>query len=152
MLCRPKPTGGTRAAKETTLTPDTADLTGLIKVNHWCPTDFTFRGELEPTYLSELRWPDKRAIVELWRHNPDGLVNLPVPENAPDKSELAVQPGAMNSPEVMTDILVECAALAGRLGAQEIQLPCPSEIELDTDRLDVIQRKFAFAWLRKRLD
>ena len=51
----------------------------------------------------------------------------------------------------LTEILTECASLAGELGAEQIELPCPSEIALDTDKLDIIDRQFAFAWLRKRL-
>ena len=52
---------------------------------------------------------------------------------------------------MMTAMLVECAALAGELGAEEIPLPCPSNLELAPDVLEVIDRRFAFAWLRKRL-
>ncbi len=146
LLCRCRPTNGPRPDREE-VTPETADLTGLIKANHWCPTDFTFRGEEEQTYLAQLRWSDKRAIVDLWRHDPDG----PVPENPPNLSELFVQPGTLASPEQMSEILVECAALAGELDAEQIKLPCPSEMALDDDRLDVLDREFAFAWLRKRL-
>jgi len=151
VLCRCRPAGAARA-KENRLTPETADLTGLIKVDHWSPTDFTFRGESEPSYIAEIRRPDSRSVVEFWRHNPDGPMNLPVPENPPDKSELYVQPEAMDSPQMMTDILAECADLAGKLGAGEIQLPCPSAMELGDSGLDVIDRQFASAWLRKRLD
>ncbi|KPK79527.1 MAG: hypothetical protein AMJ81_13085 [Phycisphaerae bacterium SM23_33] len=151
VLCRcPAKPAGTGAERRV-LTPGTAELTGLVKANHWCPTDFTFRGEDEPSYLAELSRPDRRAIVELWHFRPDALDNLPVPENPPNRSELFVQPETLTSPEMMGDILAECAALAGELGAEKIELPCPSELELDAGELDVLDRQFAFAWLRKRL-
>lgn len=57
------------------------DLTGLIKVNHWSPTDFTFRDQDEPSYLAEFSVAKTRAIAELWHFNDDGPYNLPVPEN-----------------------------------------------------------------------
>ena len=133
------------------LTPESADLTGLIKASHWCPTDFVFRCEWggfgnEGAYMAELSWPEHRAILELWR-----LDDKPVPENPPDKSELYVEPDALTSPEKMTEILAECAALAAEAGAEQIPLPCPSEIEPAEGAVDVIDRQFAFAWLRKQL-
>ena len=125
---------------------------GLIKASHWSPTDFAFRGYDEPSHLADLRWPDKRAIVELW-HFRSGQKpeHLPVPDYPPNRSELFVEPAALTTPAAMSEILAECAAIAGELGAEEIQLPCPSEVEPDADKLDVIDRQFAFAWLRKRL-
>jgi len=150
VLCRCKPTTGTTTEKAL-LAPETAKLGGLIKASHWCPTDFTFRAfQDEPTYLAELRWPDRRAVVELWRFNPEKLENLPVPEYPPDKCELFVQPEALESSAAMSEILTQCGALAGELGAEQIELPCPSEIELDREKLEVLDRRFAFAWLRKR--
>jgi len=148
--CRCERTSG-QGPKKVVLTPATADLAGLIKVNHWSPTDFTFRGYDEPTYLADLSWPDDRAVVELWHFRADKVDHLPVPDNPPNRSELFVQPDALASPSAMSEILAECASLAAELGAEQIQLPCPSEIDLDTDKLDVIDRRFAFAWLRKRL-
>lgn len=126
-------------------------LIGLIKVNHWSPTDFTLRDEEEPTYLAEFTVADTRAIVELWCNNPDGLQNLPVPVNPPNKSELFVEPRVLSSRELMTEALEKCLSLAAELGAEQIQLPCPSDIQPDTDRLDIAERDFAFAWLRKKL-
>ena len=51
----------------------------------------------------------------------------------------------------MSSILAECAVLAGELGAEEIELSCPSEMELEEGKLDIIRRQFAYAWMRKRL-
>jgi GNAT superfamily N-acetyltransferase len=127
------------------------DVSGLIKVNHWSPTDFTFRDEEEPTCLAEFTVADTRAIVELWCNNPDGLQNLPVPENPPNKSELFVEPRVLSSCGLVTEALEKCLSLAAELGAEQIQLPCPSDIQPNTDRLDIAEREFAFAWLRKGL-
>ena len=51
----------------------------------------------------------------------------------------------------MTQILAECAALAGELKARQIQLPCPCDLEVDGSDLRILDRRFAFAWLRKVL-
>jgi hypothetical protein len=149
VVCRCRPPCAARP-RRTVLTPETADLSGLIRANHWSPTDFTFRGDEEPTYLAELRWADRRAIVELWHYVP-GRQNASVPPNPPNKSELFVPAAALNSTAFMSEILAECAAVAGELGAEEIALPCPSNLDLAPGKLEVIERRFAFAWLRKRL-
>jgi hypothetical protein len=113
--------------------------------------NFAFRGDDEPTHLAEVSWPDRRAIAELWHFNPEAPGNLPVPEYAPNKCELYVEPRALRSPSIMARILSECAAIAGELGSREIEVPCPSETALDRGTLDVAGREFAFAWLRKAL-
>ena len=77
--------------------------------------------------------------------------HLPVPENPPNKTELYTTFETATSASMMNTVLAECAALAAETGAEQIQLPCPSELALDTSKLDVIDRQFAFAWLRKRL-
>jgi len=74
-----------------------------------------------------------------------------VPPNVPNRSELYVTPETLRSSEAMSDVLVACASLAAEAGAGEIRLPCPSDCPLDPTRLDIIDRRFAFAWLRKRL-
>jgi GNAT superfamily N-acetyltransferase len=150
VVCRCQPPSAARPQR-TVLTPETADLSGLIRADHWCPTDFTFRGDEDPTYLAELRWADRRAIVELWHYVP-GRQNTPVPPNPPNRSELFVPAAALNSPAMMGEILAECAAVAGELGAEEIALPCPSNVDLTPGKLEMLDRQFAFAWLRKRLD
>ncbi len=147
--CRCRPVDGPRP-EQRVVTPATVDITGLIKANHWSPTDFSHRDEEEPTHFVELTWPDKRAIVELWRYRP-GLDNAPVPPNSPNRSELYVEPAALTSSELMSEILAESAAVAGELGAETVELPCPGDVALDKTVVDVIGREFAFAWMRKRL-
>jgi len=71
-------------------------------------------------------------------------------DDVPNKSELYVPPAALASSKIMTEILAECAALAGEIGAEQIPLPCPCDVDLGAG-LDVIERQFAFAWLRKRV-
>jgi len=149
VACRCRPVTGPRPTQRV-VTSQTVDIAGLIKANHWSPTDFSHRDEDEPTHFVELTWPERRAIVELWRHRP-GLENAPVPPNVPNKSELYVQPEALTSSAQMSEILAECAAVAGELGAEEVELPCPGDVELDGKVVDVISRQFAFAWMRKRL-
>jgi hypothetical protein len=51
----------------------------------------------------------------------------------------------------MGEVLAECAAPAGEAGAREIPLPCPSKVAPDDANLEVLERRFAFAWLRKHL-
>jgi hypothetical protein len=151
VLCRCTRTPRARRPRSRKVTPEAANLSGLIRASHWAPTDFTFRSDLDDieTYILELSWPRMRALVELWRFERGD--SRPVPENPPNKSELFVEPKALTSPGMMADILGECAALAGEVGAKEIQLPCPSDLALDEKKLNVVKREFAFAWLRKRL-
>ena len=130
------------------VTPDNADLTGLIRVGHWSPTDFTFRGEGEGAYIAQLSWPRQRAVVELWCFEHE---ELPVPENPPNHSEVYVEPGTLTSSEAMGQVLAECAVLAAEAGAKQIGLPCPSDLRLEEETLDIIERKFHWAWLRKKL-
>jgi hypothetical protein len=135
-----------RRPKTRRVSPDAVNLGGLIRVSHWCPTDFTFRREGEDACLLELCWPRQRALLELWR-----LDDLPVPENPPTKSEVFAEPKALTSAKAMGTILAECSKLAGETGAEQIALPCPSDVPLDQSGLDVLDRQFAFAWLRKPL-
>ena len=153
VLCRCGPTSRPRPER-TVLTPETADLAGLIKVSHWCPTDFTFRPACQTfrgQYIVELIWPDRRAVLELWRFE-GGRDDWPIPENPPNGSELYVQPEAFTSAEAMSETLAECAMLAGEAGAEEMPLPCPSEIALDASKVEATDRHFAFAWLRPVCD
>jgi len=149
VLCRCGRAPANRAERRM-LTPAEADLSGLVRVNHWSPTDFAFRGEDERAYIAELTWPDMRVILELWRYEP-GRDDLPVPPHRPNRSELYAQPETLTSDEAMSEILAECAALAGEAGAPLALLPCPSEIALDEAKVRVHKRGFQFAWLRKRL-
>ncbi|MCC7407031.1 MAG: sigma-70 family RNA polymerase sigma factor [Phycisphaeraceae bacterium] len=131
------------------LDPKDVDLAGLVKVDHWSPTGFTFRSCDQPTCLAELTWPNQRAVVELW-HFRDGEDSPPV-SMVPNRCELYAPPDMLTSTRLMTDALAASASLAAELGARQIELPCPSNLTLDSDKLDVLTRQFAFAWLRKSL-
>ena len=149
VLCRCATTPKTKRPRSRRVTPEAANLGGLIRAGHWSPTDFTFRSDLEETYLLELCWLRMRAVLELWRF--EGGDSRPVPQNPPNKSELFVEPKALSSSKIMSDLLAECTAQAGEVGAKEIQLPSPSDLALDEEKLSVVKREFAFAWLRKQL-
>ena len=130
---------------------DKVDWTGLLKVSHWSPTDFAFRDE---PWVVELGRDGRCAIVELWRvaeRQAGRTYALPVPENPPTNSELYVEPDVLESSSMMSLVLRECASLAGVVGAEEIRLPCPSEMAVDTSLVDALDREFAFAWMRKDL-
>ena len=132
------------------LAPAAVDLGGLVRVFHFAPSDFTFYVDEERAWIAELRWPAHRAVLELYGPE-DGNMALPVPANAPERAALWAEPAVLDSTEMMSDVLAECAALAGEAGAEEIRLPCPSDTELDESKVDVIDRAFAFAWMRKAL-
>ena len=149
VLCRCGAARGTRPERRMSSVDD-LDLNGLIKVNHWSPTDFVHEADVERTWIAELAWPEYRAVLELLGPEVDDYAQ-PVPPSKPVKSTLYAEPQALTSPDAMTEILAECAALVGELGAEQLGFPCPSEIELDESKVDVIERAFAFAWLRKRL-
>jgi RNA polymerase sigma-70 factor (ECF subfamily) len=151
LVCRCGPVAGPRAERRD-IAPGDEHLAGLIKVDHWSPTGFIFRNEDEPCPLVELTWRGRRAVVELWRYDEQAQRGKrAVPPNAPNRAELYVPPESLRSGPVLTEVLAECAALAGELGARQIELPCPSDISIERGRLDVLDRQFAFAWLRKRL-
>jgi len=149
VVCSCGPASGIRPQKNV-VDVETADLSGLVRANHWSPTDFMFRGEGDASYLAELRWPDHRAVLELW-HYVEGGKSAAVPPNPPNSCELFVPAKALESATMMSEILAECAAVAGELGADQIKLPWPSSMDAAPRNLDVIDRRFAFAWLRKRL-
>jgi hypothetical protein len=77
---------------------------------------------------------------------------LPVPKNKPVRCHLFVDAGALKLPERMSRVLAECALLAGEAGAEQIELPCPSDVELDSRLVDVIRRDYMYAWFRKNVD
>ena len=131
--------------------PHEADLSGLIKVSHWSPTDFTWREDSERAWISEIAWEGHRAMLELWTYDPQTDGSLPVPEVPPERSELYAEPDVLSSSKSMSALLRECACLAGEAGANEIELPCPSSLALDPGFLDVVKREFAFAWFRKQI-
>jgi len=134
------------------------DVSGLLRVAHWCPTDFyAFIDPVERSWVAEFDVMGHRCVLELAgplrSESVDSTVELrmPVPEYPPESADLFVAPDALKSPEAMSAILRECAFFAGSLGAEEINLPCPSEIELDASLVDVVTREFGFAWMRKRV-
>ena len=148
VLCKCQEEQVARKPTKRMLTPSSANLSGMIRVSHWSPTDFTFRSRDERGYIAELTWPEYRVILELWVFNNEGM---PVPENPPSASELYVEPRSLASASAMSEILAACANLAGEVGAEQLAFPCPSDIELDASKVDVIDRQFRYAWLRKKL-
>jgi len=150
VTCPCRPTQANRRITHNALKPNDVDLTGLLRVSHWCPTDFGFR---EEAWIAELTWGDQRAVLGLWSYDPnsDKHYALSVPQHTPDHSELYAEPQALASSSTMSILIDECASLAGEFGAKEISFPCPSDIELDTSQVNVLDREFAFAWMRKEL-
>ena len=156
-LCRPGPAApSTRPPETRPISGGTADLSGLLKVSHWSPTDFGFRDE-NPwgggSRLVEIRWPDRRAILELWRfEDARAAGHPPVPPNVPNRAELYVSAECLDDARAVNEVLAEGAALAADAGADEIPLPVPCDVEIDPDRVVARDREFRFAWFRKRLD
>jgi hypothetical protein len=146
--CRKKP-GGTRPAKRM-LKPGQLDFKGMLKVDHWSPTDLWFEDDAELAYIAELVWPDGRAILELLGPTVDDLC-LPVPRNNPVRCHLYVDAASLKSTAGMSRILAECAMLAGEAGAGQFEMPCPSDVVLDSKIVDVIRRDYEYAWFRKRV-
>lgn len=106
----------------------------------------------ERVYIAEFVVSGERAVLELF--GPEDQARnmvLPAPEHAPASADVFASPNALKSPELMSEILRQCAYLAGEAGAQQIGLPCPSDIELDPAMVDVISREFRYAWMRKKL-
>jgi hypothetical protein len=149
LLCRTRRPEGKNRPNRQTLSQKEVDLDGLIKVSHWSPTDFTFRDDEESFSITELMWPNHRAILELWRHEARGEI-LP-PSGIPNRSELYVEPKVLASADLMNDVLRECVSVAYEKDAAQIQLPCPCSIKVDPSKVDTTEREFAFAWMRKSL-
>jgi len=129
-----------------------ADVSGLLRVGHWCANDFSYRTETDNGLMYEITWNGHRALLELWCWDNELADSVSVPENAPTNSEIFVNPEVFKSPAEMSILLRECATLAGELGAEEIGLPCPCDPALDDKMLDIVGREFAFDWFRKQLD
>jgi RNA polymerase sigma factor (sigma-70 family) len=159
VLCRSRSTKPSRRFTHRERTPKDVALSGLVRVSHWAPTDFTFRagflksedGWSANGWMTEITSGKNRAILELWRFDPETNENPPVPENVPNRSELYAEPTLLTSSADLSVLLEQCACIAAELGASEIYLPCPSELELDPNHVDVLDRKFAFSWFRKCL-
>ncbi|MFC1601076.1 sigma-70 family RNA polymerase sigma factor [Candidatus Sumerlaeota bacterium] len=142
--CRPDATPAGPKWTSRMVGPRDANLAGLLRISHWCATDFTFRDESGSPWIAEIVWGNHRALLELWRDD-----DKPVPEHKPDRSELYATPEVLESPELMSDLFVACTQLAAEAGAEQVAFACPSPIELDAGRVDVIERAFRFAWFRK---
>ena len=150
ILCACRRAGNSARASIRPIEPREEYLAGLIKVSHWSPTDFTFRDDEDPWSVSELTGPWGRAVLELWRYEPSLEHDPPVPPNAPNRSELYLEPDTLGSAEAMGAILAECAGIAAEHGAERIELPAPSGLEI-TPPLEILDRRFAYAWMRKEL-
>ncbi len=146
------------------VTSANADLADLLKVSHWCPTDFTFREAMDGAWVDDMKgdpeqqlafsaiheiaWEENRALLELWWDDEESPAPSPW---SPNNAELYVTPAVMKSVPQFSALLRECACLAAEVGAQEILLPCPSDLVPDSEYVTVENREFAFAWFRKDL-
>jgi hypothetical protein len=151
LLCRcGKPPAAKGVRRKTLKASSVAnvDVRGLLRVNHWCPTDFWHHSPEEIHHFTEFSTPHGRALLELWRAEPAAKSDPPVPPNVPNQAALNVDPDILRSADAIGLILAECVGVAAELGAQAIPLPCPSDIQLDEPTLDVLERTFRYAWLR----
>ena len=94
--------------------------------------------------MYEFEVDGKRVAVDLWRLY-DGS------SDKPTDCELYAPPAALTSASLMTRILNATAVVAAKAGADEIPLPCPSEMQLEKPEFPIVGREFAFAWMRKQL-
>jgi len=156
--CRCKPTPADWKPSHRMLRLPDPDVSGLLRVAHWCPTDFyAFIDPVERSWVAEFEVMGNRCVLELAGPVRSGSIDstaelrMPVPEYPPEHADLFVAPEALRLPQAMSAILRECALHAGSLGADEINLPCPSEIDVDRSVVDVVSREFGFAWMRKMI-
>jgi RNA polymerase sigma factor (sigma-70 family) len=114
------------------------DRSGLIKVDHYCPTDFyAFIDEPEKQWFTDFEHEGERVVMELPSHVRPG-------------AELYVTPAILQSQSAMNAVLCRCAFIsAGPDGW--VNLPCPSDLVIDEALLEVESREYQFAWLRKTL-
>jgi hypothetical protein len=151
VLCRCRPVEPARRFAHREIDPHKADVSGLIRVGHWAPSDFTFRAISERGWMAEIAGGGRRALFELWRFDPRTGENSCVPDNVPDCTELYAEPALLTSSAELSALLEQCASIAAEAGAKEIPLPCPSDLELDSRRLEILERRWAYAWFRKPL-
>ena len=90
-------------------------------------------------------------MLELLGEEDEMDICVPVPENPPCRCHLYASPGVLASSPAIGELLAECARLAGEAGARELDFPCPCDLELNPERVQVLAREFAFAWFRKSL-
>ena len=119
------------------------DPTGLTRVSHWCPSNFDFDFHPGRPGVYEFEVDGERVVVDFWRLF-DGSYT-------PTDCELYAPPAALTSASFLTRILNATAVLAAKAGADEIPLPCPSEMQLEKPEFPIVGREFAFAWMRKQL-
>ena len=124
--------------------PEEVDRSGLLKINHWSPSDFGFAHEPGRPGVHESAVDGHRVVADFWRLWEPG-------HTAPIACELLAPPEALQSPALMSKILRAAAFLAGEAGAKEIPLPCPSDMPVDESMVTVADRGFKFAWMRKEL-
>jgi RNA polymerase sigma factor (sigma-70 family) len=120
------------------------DPTGLTRVSHWCPNDFDFDFHPDRPGVYEFEVDGQRVAADFWRLY-DGSTDKP------EECDLYAPPAALTSASFLTRILDVSAVLAARAGADEIPLPCPSDMQLENPQFRIIEREFAFAWMRKQL-
>ena len=123
------------------------DATGLLRVNHWAPTDFYFDFTHEPGRppAHELSVGGHRVVADFWRLWEEG-------QQTPIGCELFVPPQILRSQALMTRALKATATIAASLGADEQAIPYPSALPLDASLPWVGRREFEWAWMRKRVD
>lgn len=126
------------------LPPDGFDRTGLLRISHWCPTDFEFDHTPGRPGVYEIHANGERAVVDLWR-----LYDMS--PDRPIDCEIYAPPSALTSSGLMTEILNAAAILASEAGATDIPLPCPPGIDLGGFLFPITKREFAYAWMRKGL-
>ncbi len=116
--------------------------TGLLRVNHWAPTDFDFTHEPGRPPMQEFIIDGHRVIADFWR--------LWEPEQQAPINCVFAPPKALHSPTLMTKILKATATIAASLGAGELGLPYPSALPLAGSPAWVKGRKFEWAWVREK--
>ena len=149
LLCRTQELRRANEVTKRTVSLGDVDLSGLLKVSHWCPTDFTFRHDEDGFSLTEFTLGGKRALLELWRYEQGQTA--PSSPGIPNRSELYAEPELFNDPETMNTLLANCSSVAREAGTSEIQLPIPCDMAADDSKIEVRSRLFAYAWMRKGL-
>jgi len=126
------------------ISPAEFNFTGLLRINHWAPTDFDFTHEPGRPLAHEFSVDGNLVIADFWRLWEPG-------QQVPINCELFAPPRALHSSALMTKILNATAKIAASLGAEELGLPYPSALPLDDAPVWMGQREFEWAWLRKRI-
>lgn len=120
---------------------DAFDTSGLLRISHWCPTDFGFKPDPGRPGVYEFHVDGERVVADFGRLYGMGL------EKGAD-CELFGPAKAISSPALLNRILRATAILASEDGADEIPLPCPCSIPIDESLIPMTRREFRFAWMR----